>query len=116
MINSVCRALLEEQNLGLITWRVALAAIDHHHIPRVIDDILCLGGVPLTGHWVLLDLTHLEIDSEHIAARGDQLRDALEEQIQLLAVAVTRVVGQHLAVLDCAASYKIKLANSLAVS
>ena len=114
-MSNLIRHAAEIHNARLIRWTIHVGSVNAHHIARVIQHGFAVGAVPFAVDWILLHGANLEVHGEHVAARGDQIRDALEELIKLLAVAVACVVGQHLAVRDRRARDEIKLAHALTI-
>ena len=117
--SDLIRHAAEIHNARLIRWTIHIGSVNAHHIARVIQHCFAVGAVPFAVDWILLHSANLEVHGEHVTARGDKIGDALEEQIKFLAVAVTGVVGQYLAVSDrkgaCLVVDEIKLAHTLTI-
>ncbi len=71
--SSRLRALLEVDDLWLIAGAVHFAAVDAHHIARVIDDVFAACSIPRARDGVLFHLTHAEVHREDIASGGHQV-------------------------------------------
>ena len=67
------RALLEVDDLWLIAGAVHFAAVDAHHIARVVDDVFAACSIPRACDGVLFHLAHAEVHREDIASGGHQV-------------------------------------------